>query len=64
MRLTVTDIVRESGLCPDTVRKYADRGRIPNKRDANGWRIFNEDSVNIAKALAGLTNKVSAKSER
>lgn len=63
MRLTVTDIVRESGLCPDTVRKYADKGRIPNQRDANGWRIFTEESINVARKLAGLTNKGSAKAD-
>jgi DNA-binding transcriptional MerR regulator len=53
-RFTVTDLVRESGLCPDTIRKYADTGKIPVKRDANNWRVFNKGSSEAAKKLAGV----------
>ena len=53
MRLTIKDISEASGFCRDTVRKYADTGAIPFQKDVNGWRIFDERSVEIAKKLAG-----------
>jgi DNA-binding transcriptional MerR regulator len=58
MRLTITDMVKETGLCPDTIRKYADSGKIPSIRDANSWRIFNEKSLEVAKGLAGISEKL------
>ena len=58
-RFTVTDLVRESGLCPDTIRKYADAGKIPARRDANNWRVFNESSIQVARELAGVVEEKS-----
>ena len=57
MRLTVKDVARQSGLCVTTVRKHADSGRIPYRRDLNGWRVFNEQSIDIAKILAGTADQ-------
>jgi len=64
MRLTLTDLIKETGLSPATIRKYADCGEIPHLRDANNWRIFNEESIEAARQVAGISNKNSEKSER
>ncbi len=63
-RFTVTDLVRESGLSSATVRKYADSGKIPVQRDTNGWRIFDERSIDVARGLAGVANNKGSKPER
>ena len=54
MRLTITDMIKATGLSPATIRKYADGGKIPHSRDANNWRIFNVKSIEAAKELAGI----------
>ena len=54
MRLTITALVKATGLCSDTLRKYADTGQILHIRDANNWRIFSEQSIEAARQLAGL----------
>lgn len=53
-RLTVTKLSQLSGLCTKTIQKYADIGKIPCKRDANNWRIFEPEAVEIVRELAGL----------
>ena len=53
-RLTISDMVRETGLCESTLRKYADCGKIPHSRDANHWRVFTEASIEAARQLAGI----------
>jgi len=53
-RLTVKKLVEETGLCRETIRKYADSGAIPSARDVNNWRIFPPKSVEIAKKLFGI----------
>lgn len=60
MRFTVKDIAKQCGLCPDTVRKHADEGRIPYRRDVNGWRIFTEESIDRARQLAGIPKQEPA----
>lgn len=62
MRLTITALVKATGLCSDTLRKYADAGQIPHIRDANNWRIFSEQSIEAARQLAGL-NKAEPASD-
>lgn len=52
MRYTVKDIAKESSFSKDTIRKHADSGQIPCARDINQWRVFNENSIKIAKRLA------------
>jgi len=60
MRFTVKDVSKQSGLCPDTIRKHANQGRLPCTRDINGWRIFTEKSIQIARELAGINNQKPA----
>jgi DNA-binding transcriptional MerR regulator len=60
MRYTVKDIAKESGFSKDTIRKHADAGLIPYKRDMNQWRIFNERSIEAAKELAGIQKQEPA----
>lgn len=54
MRLTISHIMRESGFCRDTVKKLANSGVLPHRRDVNGWRVFAPEAIEIAKKLAGL----------
>lgn len=60
MRLTVADIVKETGFCAETIRKYADSGKIPYRRAESGWRIFNEESIEAARKLAGIQKQEPA----
>lgn len=53
-RLTVTKLSQISGLCTKTIQKYADAGKIPCRRDANNWRIFEPMAIGVVKKLAGL----------
>jgi len=66
MRYTVKDIAKESGFSKDTIRKHADAGQIPCARDINQWRVFNENSIKIAKRLAfgELANDEGSEKER
>ena len=59
-RFTITDLVRESGLCAATLRKYSDSGKIPVSRDANNWRVFTEESIEMAKEIAGVAKQKPA----
>ncbi|MEA4972322.1 putative HTH-type transcriptional regulator [bioreactor metagenome] len=44
---TVKEISKEMGMSEHTIRYYTDRGLVPNvKRDKNGHRVFDEESVN------------------
>lgn len=54
VRLTVSDVVKISGFCPTTVKKLADSGVLPHRRDINDWRIFSPEALEIAKELAGI----------
>lgn len=53
-RITVTKLSRISGLCGKTIQKYADQGKLPHRRDANNWRIFEPEALDLAKKLAGV----------
>lgn len=64
MRFTVKDVSKQSGFCPDTIRKHANEGRIPCTRDINGWRVFTEKSIKIARELAGIKNENPALSQQ
>lgn len=66
MRFTVREVAKQSGFCPDTIRKHADEGRIPCTRDLNNWRVFSEQAIEIAKELAGVGKQepASAATER
>lgn len=54
MRLTIGALVKATGLCEATIRKYTDEGKIPHQRAESGWRIFTEESIERAKRLAGI----------
>ncbi len=54
MRLTISDVVKASGFCRDTIKKFADSGVLPNQRDVNNWRVFAPEALEIAKELAGI----------
>jgi hypothetical protein len=56
MRLTIGSLVKATGLCEATIRKYTDEGKIPHQRAESGWRIFTEESIERAKKLAGIEN--------
>lgn len=44
---TVKEISKLMGMSEHTIRYYTDRGLVPNiKRDKNGNRVFDEESVN------------------
>lgn len=63
MRYTVKDIAEKSGFSKDTIRRHADEGRIPCARDYNQWRVFNEQSIEVAKKLAGISVLASASND-
>ena len=54
MRLTVSDVSKASGFCLDTIKKFADSGVLPHRRDINNWRVFSPEALEIAKELAGV----------
>ena len=60
MRLTIKDIIKETGYCADTIRKYADSGKIPHGRTEGGWRVFSEKSIEAARELAGMSKLTSS----
>ena len=60
MRLTVKKLAEATGFCKDTIRKHTDAGHIPCTKDINGWRVFNEKSLEIAKKLAGISELASS----
>lgn len=51
-RLFAKDVAKRCGLNAVTVRRLADEGRIPSGVDYNGWRVFDEHSIKVAKRLA------------
>jgi len=53
-RLTIGALVKATGLCEATIRKYTDEGKIPHQRAESGWRIFDENSIKKAQMLAGI----------
>lgn len=54
MRLMMKDLVEESVFCRETVKRLADSGVLPHRRDMNGWRVFAPEAIEIAKNLAGV----------
>lgn len=54
MRLTIKDLAEKSGFCRDTVKRLADSGVLPHRRDMNGWRVFTPEALELAKELAGI----------
>ena len=41
-RKTAAYVAVLAGCSPKTVRKFADLGLIPSRRDYKGWRVFTE----------------------
>lgn len=62
MRLMMKDLVEKSGFCRDTVKRLADSGVLPHQRDLNGWRVFSQEALEIAKELAGIKRDTEADS--
>lgn len=44
---TTTDIAFASGVCVETVRRYADQGIVPFTRTSGGHRRFTDDAIAI-----------------
>jgi DNA-binding transcriptional MerR regulator len=65
-RFFAKDVAKQCGLNAITIRRLADAGKIPSGVDYNGWRVFNERSVEIAKRLAfgELANYEGSEKER
>jgi len=57
MRLMMKDLIEKSGFCRDTVKRLADSGILPYKRDMNGWRVFAPEALEIAQELAGIKSE-------
>jgi len=51
-RLFARDVAKRCGLNAVTIRRLARAGKIPSGVDYNGWRVFDENSVEVAKRLA------------
>jgi len=58
-RITVEDIAKHSGLHPNTVRRWADRGWIKSKRDFRGWRFFPNHEETIARIDMLLSGEIN-----
>jgi len=58
-RLTIKDLMKASGYSRDTVMKLANEGILPCERDANNWRIFPIEAIDIIKEYAGIKNKTT-----
>jgi len=52
-RATVRVIADQTGLHPNTIRRYADEGIIEAKRDFRGWRVFPNPEATV-KRIKGL----------
>lgn len=48
---TLSQVVRVSGYTAETVRRLADKGLIPCRRDGNGRRVFPSGSGELARRL-------------
>ena len=48
--LSVSEVARELGISVDTVRTYADCGKLPVQRTGSGARIFTRKAIDRAKA--------------
>lgn len=51
-RYFAKDVADKTGLNAQTVRNLADQNLIPSGKDYRGWRVFNEESIKVAKRLA------------
>lgn len=49
LRTFVSEIARETGLHPQTIRSLVDKGKIQAVRDYNGWRWFPNPDETIQK---------------
>ncbi len=48
--LTVSEAARECGVAAQTIREWADNGKLPAQRTGSGARIFSRDDVDRVKA--------------
>jgi DNA-binding transcriptional MerR regulator len=51
MKLTISEVSRQAGIHPDTVRALERRGLISAERDLNGWRRYSPAVVEQIKKL-------------
>ena len=56
MEYTVKQIAKLMNMSEHTVRFYTDKQLLPCKRDKNGHRIFNDESMNWLKGIQCLKN--------
>lgn len=54
-RKSPREIAELTGLHVTTVRRYAERGIIPSKRDFRGWLFFPDPEATV-KRITGLLN--------
>lgn len=52
MGYTIGEAARRVGVHPDTLKRWMKSGKIPvAKRDRNGWFIFDDDDIRLARAF-------------
>jgi DNA-binding transcriptional MerR regulator len=51
------DIIRETGVCQDTLRRWDQLGVLRPARDSSGRRIYSQRDLETAKALAQRTER-------
>ena len=62
--MNISDVARETGLPPKTIRYYEDIGLIRPLRDTNGYRVFRQSDTSwpfwAAPARSGFPSKIAA----
>lgn len=57
MKYTIKDVMNQLDMSVHTIRHYCDNGLVPNVQyDKNGYRIFDEESINWLKCARSLRN--------
>ncbi len=50
-RLLISELAEAVGLHPETLRRLERRGLITSRRDVNGWRRYDPDTVEKVRSL-------------
>jgi DNA-binding transcriptional MerR regulator len=54
--MRIGEVARCAGVTPRALRYYEERGLISAARDHNGYRIYDDDTVHLARHIARLLN--------
>ena len=47
-RLTITEVAEAVGVSPKTIARWEKSGKVRRpKRDWRGWRVYEEDDINL-----------------